>query len=177
MKDARDRTSLDINELIGEALALERDELQKHRVSVQAELNQQLPRVRGDRVQMQQVLLNLITNAIDSMATKQGPRMLCVKSKVHDSEVMVLVEDTGTGVEPKDVDRIFNPRFTTKSNGMGMGLSICRSIIEAHNGRLWVKPNTPDGAVFQFMLLADGATSAGASRGEQPDDLPPGLRL
>jgi signal transduction histidine kinase len=176
-KDARDRTSLNINELIVEALALERDELQKHRVSVQAELNEQLPRVRGDRVQMQQVLLNLITNAIDSMAAKQGPRMLCVKSKVHDSEVMVLVEDTGTGVEPKDVDRIFNALFTTKSNGMGMGLSICRSIIEAHNGRLWVKPNTPDGAVFQFMLLADGATSAGASRGEQPDDLSPGLRL
>ena len=163
-KDARNRTSLDINELIGEALALVRDELQKHRVSVQAELNEQLPRVKGDRVQMQQVLLNLIANAIDSMAAKDGSRVLCVKSKVHDSGgVMVLVEDTGTGVEPKDIDRIFNPFFTKKSHGMGMGLSICRSIIEAHDGRLWVKPNTPEGAVFQFILLADTEMSAGGS--------------
>jgi signal transduction histidine kinase len=73
------------------------------------------------------------------------------------------VGDTGTGVEPEDIDQIFNPLFTTKSHGMGMGLSICRSIIEAHDGRLWVAPNKPEGAVFQFMLLADGATSAGAS--------------
>jgi signal transduction histidine kinase len=155
-KDARNRTSLDVNELIGEALALVRDELQKHRVSVQDELNKQLPRVQGDRVQMQQVLLNLITNAIDLMATKQGARVLCLKSGVHDSGgVMVSVEDTGTGVEPKDIDRIFNPLFTTKLHGMGMGLSICRLIIEAHNGRLWVKPNTPEGTVFHFILLAD----------------------
>jgi signal transduction histidine kinase len=163
-KDARNRTSLDINELIREALALVRDDLQKHRVSVQAELNEQLPRMKGDRVQVQQVLLNLITNAIDSMAAKHGSRVLCLKSRVHDSGgVMVSVEDTGTGVEPKDIDRIFNPLFTTKSHGMGMGLSICRSIIEAHNGRLLVKPNTPEGAVFQFILLADTEMSAGAS--------------
>ena len=163
-KDARNRTSLDINELIGEALALVRDELQIHRVSVQAELNEQLPRVKGDRVQVQQVLLNLITNAIDSMAAKDGSRELCVKSKLHDSGgVMVSVEDTGTGVEPKDVDRIFKPLFTTKSHGMGMGLSICRAVIEAHDGRLWVKPNTPEGAVFQFILLADTEMSAGGS--------------
>jgi signal transduction histidine kinase len=163
-KDAGNRTSLDINELIGEALAVVRDELEKHHVSVQAELNEQLPRVKGDRVQVQQVLLNLITNAVDSMAAKHGSRVLCVKSKVHDSDgVMVSVEDTGTGVEPKDIDRIFNPLFTTKSHGMGMGLSICRSIIEAHSGRLWVKPNKPEGAVFQFILLADTEMSAGAS--------------
>jgi signal transduction histidine kinase len=163
-KDARNRTSLDVNEVIGEALALVRDELQKHRVSVQDELNKQLPRVKGDRVQVQQVLLNLITNAIDSMAIKHGARVLYLKSKVHDSGgVMVSVEDTGTGIEPKDIDRIFNPLFTTKSHGMGMGLSICRSIIEAHNGRLWVKPNTPEGTVFQFILLADTEMSAGVS--------------
>jgi signal transduction histidine kinase len=155
-KEARNRTSLDLNELIGESLAFVRDELQKHRVLVQANPNERLPRVKGDRIQVQQVLLNLITNAIDSMAAKDGSRVLCVKSKVHDSGgVVVSVEDTGTGIQPKDVDRIFNPLFTTKSHGMGMGLSICRTIIEAHNGRLWVEPNTPEGAAFHFILLAE----------------------
>jgi signal transduction histidine kinase len=164
-KDARNRTSLDINELVGDALALVGDELQKHRVSVQAEQNEQLPRVKGDRVQVQQVLLNLITNAIDSMAAKDGSRVLCVRSEVHDGGgVIVSVADTGTGISPQELERIFNPLFTTKSDGMGMGLSICRSIIEAHDGQLWVAPNKPEGAVFQFMLLADGATSAVASR-------------
>jgi signal transduction histidine kinase len=173
-KDARNSTLLAINDLIGDALALLRDELQKHHVSVQAELNEQLPRVTGDRVQVQQVLLNLITNAIDSMAAKDGARVLCVKSKIHDpSGVLVSVADSGTGVGQKDTDRIFNPLFTTKSHGMGMGLPICRAIIEAHNGHLWVSPNTPEGAVFHFVLLADGAVSAGAPRGEQLDDLLP----
>jgi signal transduction histidine kinase len=166
-KDARNSTSLAINDLIGEALALARDELRKHRVSVQAELNEQLPRVIGDRVQMQQVLLNLITNAIDSMAAKDGPRVLCVKSKIHDPDgVLVSVADSGTGVQQKDTDRIFNPLFTTKSRGMGMGLPICRAIVESHNGHLWVSPNTPEGAVFHFMLVADGVVSSGARRGE-----------
>jgi signal transduction histidine kinase len=177
-KDARNRTSLDINELIGDALALVGDELQKHRVSVQAETNEQLPRVKGDRVQVQQVLLNLITNAIDSMAAKDGSRVLCVRSEAHDSGgVIVSVADTGTGIGSRELERIFNPLFTTKSGGMGMGLSICRSIIEAHDGRLWVAPNKPEGAVFQFMLLADGATSAVASQREQLDEFAPGSRL
>jgi signal transduction histidine kinase len=120
----------------------------------------------------------LITNAIDSMAAKDGSRVLCVRSEIHDSGgVIVSVADTGTGIVSQDIDRIFNPLFTTKSAGMGMGLSICRSIIEDHDGRLWVAPNKPEGAVFQFMLLADGATSAGASRGDQRDDLPLSSRL
>jgi signal transduction histidine kinase len=110
----------------------------------------------------------LITNAIDSMATKDEPRVLCVKSEVHDGGgVIVSVADTGAGIGSQDLERIFNPLFTTKSGGMGMGLSICRSIVEAHDGRLWVAPNKPEGAVFQFTLLVDGATSA-ASRREQP---------
>jgi signal transduction histidine kinase len=177
MKDVRNRTSLDINELIAEALALTRGDLQRHRILVQAEPNAQVPQVKGDRIQLQQVLLNLITNAMDSMAAKDGARVLCVRSEVYDSGgVIVSVADTGTGIGSQELDRIFNPLFTTKSGGMGMGLSICRSIIEAHDGRLWVAPNKPEGAVFQFMLLADGATSAGASRGGQPDDLPPGVR-
>jgi signal transduction histidine kinase len=177
-KDVRNRTSLDVNELIGESLALTRGDLQRHRILVQAEPNAQLPQVTGDRIQLQQVLLNLITNVIDSMAAKDGARILCVKSEVHDGGgVMVSVADTGTGIGSQELDRIFNPLFTTKSGGMGMGLSICRSIIEAHDGRLWVAPNKPEGAVFQFMLRADGASSVGALRREHLDDLLPGSRF
>ena len=177
-KDARNRTSLDINELIGEALALTRGDLQRHRIQVQAELDALLPKVRGDRIQLQQVLLNLITNAIDSMAAKDGARVLGLKSEVRDgASVTVSVADTGTGIGSQELERIFNPLFTTKSGGMGMGLSICRSIIEAHDGQLWVTPNKPEGAVFQFMLLGDGETFAAASRRQQPEDLRPGLRL
>jgi signal transduction histidine kinase len=177
-RDARNRSSLDINELIGEALALTRGDLQRHQILVQAVLNAQVPQVRADRIQLQQVLLNLITNAIDSMAAKDGARVLCVRSEVHDGGgVIVSVADTGTGIGSQELERIFDPLFTTKSSGMGMGLSICRSIVEAHDGRLWVAPNKPEGAVFRFMLAADGATSAAASPREQPDDLPSGSRL
>ncbi len=161
--DVRTRISLDVNELIRETLALERSDLQKHRIRVQAEPNKRLPDVRGNRVQLQQVLLNLITNAIYAMAAKDEPRVLCVKSEAYEGDsVMVSVSDTGTGVSPQDIDRIFNPLFTTKSDGMGMGLSICRAIIEAHNGRLWFSPNTPRGTVFQFTLHANKSVSAGA---------------
>ena len=146
-RDARNKTSLDINELIGETLALTRGDLQRHRILVEAEPDARLPQVSGDRIQLQQVILNLITNAIDSMAAKNGARVLCVRSEVRDGAgVLVSVADTGTGIGSQDTDRIFNPLFTTKSGGMGMGLSICRSIIEAHGGRLWVAPNKPDGA-------------------------------
>jgi len=161
--DVRTRTSLDVNELIREALALERTDLEKHRILVQVEPNKHLPEVRGNRVQLQQVLLNLITNAIDAMAVKDEPRVLCVKSEAYEGDsVMVSVADTGTGVGSQDIDRIFHPLFTTKSDGMGMGLSICRAIIEAHEGRLWFSPNTPRGAVFKFILHADNSMPAGA---------------
>ena len=154
--DVRDRTSFDLNELIQEALALGRGELQKHRIVVQAEPNNQLPEVRGNRVQVQQVLLNLIVNATEAMATKDEPRILSVKSDAYGGEhVIVSVADTGTGIKSQDVDRIFNPLFTTKSDGMGMGLSICRAIMEAHEGQLWFVPNSPRGAIFQFTLHAN----------------------
>jgi signal transduction histidine kinase len=163
-KDVSNRTSLDVNDLIGEALALTRADLQSHRIMVEAEPNSHVPHVRGDRIQLQQVLLNLITNAIDSMAAKDGARVLRVRSEVHDTgSVVVSVADTGTGIGSQELERIFNPLFTTKADGMGMGLAICRSIIEAHDGRLWVAPNKPEGAVFHFMLLADGGMSAVAS--------------
>ena len=121
---------------------------------MQAERHEQLPQVMGDRIQLQQVLLNLVTNAIESMAGADGPRVLSIKSEVQRDGVMVSVADTGPGIHSQDVGRIFTPLFTTKSAGMGMGLSICRSIIEAHDGLLSVAANTPRGAVFQFVLPA-----------------------
>jgi signal transduction histidine kinase len=157
-RDIVTRTSLDINELVREALTITRGELQRHEISVQAAPNDQLPRVSGDRVQLQQVLLNLITNAIDSMSATNGKRMLCVKCEVDDNRgVVVSVEDTGAGIDPKDIERIFNPFFTTKSHGMGIGLSICRSIIESHDGKLWVMPKTSGGTAFHFILPAEGS--------------------
>ena len=151
----RAQTSLDLSYLIREALALVRDDLQTHRIAVRVDCNERCSRIEGNQVQLQQVLVNLITNAIESMATEDGQRVLSLRSEVHDSgRVMVSVEDTGEGVEPSAIDRIFNPLFTTKPHGMGMGLSICRSIIEAHGGRLWVTANLPRGAIFQFTLPA-----------------------
>jgi signal transduction histidine kinase len=152
-RDARTRTSLDVNNLIREALALMRDDLQTHRIAVQADYNRSFPWIEGNRVQLHQVLVNLITNAIDSMATEDGQRVLSLRSEVDGSgSVMVSVEDTGEGVEPSTIHRIFNPLFTTKAHGMGMGLAICRSIIEAHGGRLCVTANLPRGAIFHFTL-------------------------
>jgi signal transduction histidine kinase len=162
--DDRIKISLDVNDLVQESIELARDDLHNHRIVVKVDSNPRKPRVIGDRIQLQQVLLNLITNAIDSMAAKEGPRVLCVKSEVrHDGDVEVSVEDTGTGISPQDMARVFNPLFTTKSGGMGMGLSICRSIVEAHEGQLWAVPNIPEGAVFRFALRADTGTSVGTA--------------
>jgi signal transduction histidine kinase len=159
-KDARILVSLDVNDVIAEALALVRKDLETHRILVQVEPCAGLPRVTGDRIQLRQVLLNLIANAIDSMAAKEGPRILGVRSEAGaDGGILVSVTDAGMGIDPQDVERIFNPLFTTKSQGMGMGLSICRSMIEAHGGQLWVVANRPQGAVFQFVLPTDHADS------------------
>jgi signal transduction histidine kinase len=158
--DVRDRTTFDFNVLIGEALTLGRGDLQTHRIAVQVKANGQVSEVLGNRVQLQQVLLNLIMNAIDAMAANDEPRILSVKSEVYEGDrVIVSVADTGTGVRSQDVDRIFNPLFTSKPDGMGMGLSICRAIIEAHQGQLWFAPNCPRGAVFSFTLPANHAAS------------------
>jgi signal transduction histidine kinase len=161
--DDRTRISLDVNELIQHALALERADLQKHRIMAQIEPSTELPKVRGNQVQLQQVLLNLISNAIYAMATGDEHRILCVKTESHGNhEVVVSVADTGPGIAPHDAEKIFNPLFTTKSDGMGMGLSICRAIVEAHHGRLWVTPNAPRGAIFQFSLHANNPVAAEA---------------
>jgi signal transduction histidine kinase len=151
-KDTRIRAPLDFNELIGDVLVALRDDLRTHRIALSAELAE-LPIIEGDRVQMQQVLLNLISNAIDSMVVRDGDRVLSVKSETGaDGVVTISVADTGTGIDARHLDRIFNPLFTTKSAGMGMGLSICRSIVEAHDGHLSVMPNSPEGTVFRFAL-------------------------
>ena len=161
--DERTRVSLDVNELIREALVLERGDLERNRILVKTEANQQVPQVRGNRIQIQQVLVNLITNAIDAMAAREQPRVLSVRSEQHETDrIVVSVADTGTGVGSLDTERIFNPLFTTKSHGMGMGLSICRAIVEAHDGRLWFVPNTPHGAVFRFSLRASSAAMSSA---------------
>jgi signal transduction histidine kinase len=152
-KDARARTSLDIDSLIGETIALVRDDLKKNRVLLKLEPGAMTTEIAGDRIQLQQVLLNLVGNAIDAMAAEDGDRVLSVRSEVTDDrEVVVSIADTGRGINAQNVQRIFDPLFTTKSAGMGMGLSICRSIIEAHDGRIWVAANNPKGAVFQFAL-------------------------
>jgi signal transduction histidine kinase len=161
--DVRTRSVLDVNELIRETLVLESADLQRHRILVQAAPSDRLPEVEGDRVQLQQVLLNLITNAIDAMASRKEPRILSVSSEAYEGDgIIVSVADTGAGISTQDSEKIFNPLFTTKSDGMGMGLSICRAIIEAHHGRLWVSTNSPRGTVFQFTLRANRALSAGA---------------
>jgi signal transduction histidine kinase len=174
--EARNRTLLNVNDLIKEALAMTRGELQRHRIVVRTEPNAQLPQIKADRIQLQQVLLNLITNASESMATKDGPRVLRIRSENDGGDVVVSVADTGPGIGPEEVERIFNPLFTTKSGGMGMGLSICRSIIEAHEGRLWVTPNKPQGAVFHFLLRAESATFAEPALQRQPSELRAGSR-
>jgi signal transduction histidine kinase len=172
------RTAVDLNGLVAEALGLMRTELQKHRILVKTELAVQLPRVIGDQIQLQQMLLNLIANAIDSMAALDERRLLCVNSDVHDDGgVTISVTDIRTGVGPRDTRRIFDPLFTPKSEGMGMGLAICLSIIEAHSGRMLVAPNKPHAAVFQLVLRTDDATSADTPRSAQTDDLMSNSRL
>jgi signal transduction histidine kinase len=156
----REKIPLDVNAIIQEALTFEQDDLRKHKIAVQTAPTVQLPAVHGDRVQLQQVLLNLIANAIHAMATKDEPRVLSLRSEASkEGGVLVSVADTGRGIDPLDMNRIFNPLFTTKPDGMGMGLAICRSIIEAHDGRLWVTPNKPQGAVFHFTLNSDFTSS------------------
>jgi signal transduction histidine kinase len=170
------KAAFDFNGLVGETLSVVRRDLQKHRILVRTELNEQLPHVLGDRIQLQQVLVNLITNAIESMAASDEPRVLSVTSDVDAGSIQISVRDTGTGFGEDDIERIFDPLFTRKPDGMGMGLAICRSIIEAHHGRIWATPNKPQGAIFQLVLAGSDATSSGAVREKQRDDLASGLR-
>src|SRR4051794_28438259 len=156
-KDAQIRTWLNVNVLIEETLTLVHGDLQQHRILVRTEPHAELPQILGDRIQLQQVLLNLITNAIEAMiAAKEGFRILVVRSEVSkDGGVAISIADTGKGIQAQEIDQIFNPLFTTKPDGMGMGLAICRSIVESHDGNLLVFPNSPQGVVFQMVLNAN----------------------
>jgi len=152
------RVQVDPNELINEVIRLAEDQFQKHGALIRVELDDDVPRVLADRVQLQQVILNLLTNAADAVTyASDRDRLVHVRSEKHDGhEVLIAVEDSGTGIEPDDRRRIFEAFYTTKSEGMGMGLSICRTIVESHGGRITVDSATPHGSVFQVILPGDG---------------------
>jgi PAS domain S-box-containing protein len=148
------KAPLDVNHAVNEAIGLVRRELLGHQVSLRMELTSALPAVLADRVQLQQVIINLLINAIEAMQpVTDRPRKLVIRTGQNEAhQVLVTVEDCGVGISAEHADRLFNAFFTTKSSGMGMGLSICRSIIAAHGGRLWAEPNLPHGANFHFTL-------------------------
>jgi C4-dicarboxylate-specific signal transduction histidine kinase len=148
------KNALELNDTILEVVALTRGESLKNSVTLRTQLSTDLSLIPGDRVQLQQVLLNLIINAIEAMGeVGEDRRNLVVGSSRYDmNNALITVRDSGPGFNMESSDRLFNPFFTTKPNGMGMGLSICRSIIEGHGGRLWANPNLPQGAAFHFTL-------------------------
>jgi len=152
-KDGQKKAEVNVNQLIQEVLGLMQGDLENQQVSLRTELEAQPIQVLGDRVQLQQVILNLITNAIDAMGSvTERQRVLRVKSETKESGVVITVEDSGTGIDPKITGRIFDAFYTTKSHGMGVGLAICRSIIEAHGGGISASPGNPNGCIFQVVL-------------------------
>jgi signal transduction histidine kinase len=152
-----EKAPLDINDVVREVVALVQRELSSHRVSLRMELVPALPKILGDRVQLQQVIINLVMNGIEAMQpVTDRPRELVFRSGRDGTDrVLLSVTDCGVGISVDDADRLFKAFFTTKSSGMGMGLSICRSIVEAHGGRLSACPNEGPGATFQFVLPLD----------------------
>jgi C4-dicarboxylate-specific signal transduction histidine kinase len=159
-KEPAEKALLDINEVIQEVLVLAGRELDENQVLLDSQLTTDLPLVLADRVQLQQVLLNLIMNSIEALtAVTSRPRLLQVQSRIDETgDILVSVCDSGTGFD-LEVDRVFSPFVTTKEKGMGMGLSISRSLVEGHAGRLWASPNSPHGAVFSFTLPLSGSPS------------------
>jgi C4-dicarboxylate-specific signal transduction histidine kinase len=145
---------LDVNDVVGETTGLMRREVFSHQVSLRMELAPALPTILGERVQLQQVIINLVMNGIEAMqSVADRPRELLIRSRQEEKQlVLVSVTDCGVGISAENADRLFNAFFTTKSGGMGMGLSVCRSIMEAHGGRLWATANIPHGTTFQFTL-------------------------
>jgi C4-dicarboxylate-specific signal transduction histidine kinase len=149
---------LDLNALIRDVLALARSEMHRHGVLVETHLAAEVPRILGDRIQLQQVLLNLVMNAIEALSSvSTGPRRLWVSSACGTApEVVITVRDSGPGLKPQHLERLFEAFYTTKPQGLGLGLAISRRIIEAHGGRLWATANVPQGAVVQFTVPTDG---------------------
>ena len=152
-KGTPQRELVDVNEVIREMVVLLRSEAARYNISVQTDLAADLPQVMGDRVQLQQVLMNLMLNGIEAMKDVDGKREMVIQSQRAESEeVLVSVRDTGVGLPPQQTDQIFKAFFTTKPQGTGMGLSISHSIVESHGGRLWAAENSPGGASFHFTL-------------------------
>jgi signal transduction histidine kinase len=153
-RQALRKNLVDVNLKISQVIELAADEIRRNGIALRTELAEALPRVEGDRVQLQQVLLNLILNAIDAMSPiRDRARELTIVSRRDGRDaVLVEVRDTGPGLEPGHAERLFEPFFTTKAEGLGIGLSISRSIVDAHGGRLWAESNRPHGAVFRFSL-------------------------
>ena len=163
-KEPPRKDALEVNEAIVEVIALTRGEVMKNNVSVQTQLAEGLPLIQGDRVQLQQVILNLIINAVEAMSgVSEGSRGLLIGTgKDASGRVLVAVQDSGPGLNPESFERLFDSFYTTKPGGMGMGLSICRSIVEAHGGRIWATPNAGPGITVQFTLpINDQAMAAG----------------
>jgi C4-dicarboxylate-specific signal transduction histidine kinase len=151
---------VDLNEVIIEVFALAQSEARRNRVYLKRQLRDDLPLVRGDRVQLQQVILNLIVNGLEAIAkSKDDARELIVSSDREEDKVIIAVSDSGEGLDAANLDHVFDAFFTTKPDGMGMGLAISRTIIEAHGGRLWATSNSPQGAVFQFTLPANAESA------------------
>jgi signal transduction histidine kinase len=151
------RARLDLGAAIQEVLSLVEPEARRHGVSIRIELEAALPSVHGNRVQLQQVILNLAMNGIQAMTDVAGrPRVLWIRAHAHrDDTVLVSVQDTGIGLVPEDLTRVFEAFYTTKAEGMGMGLSISRSIIEAHGGQVWPSANDDHGVIFRFTVPMD----------------------
>lgn len=157
-----ERTNVQVNELIREVESLIQADASRNQVAIHNEFDLDLPAAIGDPVQLRQVLVNLVQNGIEAMIpVTDRPRRLVIRSGKHSQdEVFVAVRDFGIGIEPRDEQRLFDAFFTTKGQGMGMGLSISRSIIEAHGGRLWARANDDHGATFQFTLPAASETAS-----------------
>jgi PAS domain S-box-containing protein len=154
--DITPRVWLNLNDVVDEVIPLVQREVLNYRITLRFDLAPALPPVLGDRVQLQQVIINLLINGIQAMASVDDrPRELLISSQRHETDqVLVAVRDSGIGIDPEIANRLFDAFFTTKPKGMGMGLSICRSIIEAHGGRVWASTNAGPGATFQFTLPA-----------------------
>ena len=159
-KGALQRQAVDVNELIREMIVLLRSEANRYSISIRTELAEDLPKVMADRVQLQQVFMNLMLNGIDAMKETSGGSELNIKSEAGDGQLLISVSDTGVGLPPEQADQIFKAFFTTKDTGTGMGLPISRSIIESHGGRLWATGVPGSGATFQFTLPATAAAHA-----------------
>jgi C4-dicarboxylate-specific signal transduction histidine kinase len=161
-KSEIEKVPLDVNDVVRETIGLMQREVFSHQVALRMELVPALPAILGDRVQLQQVIINLMMNGIEAMqSVTDRPRELLIRSRQHEKQlVLVSITDCGVGISAENADRLFNAFFTTKSSGMGMGLSICRSIMEAHGGRLWATANIPHGATFQFTLPVNADTTS-----------------